>query len=135
MSLSLSPGLPCIYTLSLLGLLLSHRCWKAMLPSAFFCHTCVGKSYYPRPSCVTQALQKNIPLGLLLLHAGVGKSCLLRRFLGDSGELCLMSTLGVDFGDKFLQVGQKRVKLQIWYGRGSRMNVTFLDTAEPHYTI
>ncbi|PRP76635.1 Rab GTPase [Planoprotostelium fungivorum] len=51
---------------------------------------------------------------LLIGDSGVGKSCLLLRFAEDSWTETHISTIGVDFKIKALEIEGKTVKLQIW---------------------
>jgi len=51
---------------------------------------------------------------LLIGDSGVGKSCLLLRFADDTYTESYISTIGVDFKIKTLEVNDKSVKLQIW---------------------
>jgi len=51
---------------------------------------------------------------LLIGDSGVGKSCLLLRFADDAFTDNFISTIGVDFKIKTIEVEGKRVKLQIW---------------------
>jgi len=55
---------------------------------------------------------------ILLIDSGVGKSCLLLRFADDSWTETHISTIGVDFKIKTLEIDGKTVKLQIWYTAG-----------------
>merc|ERR1712087_439287 len=46
--------------------------------------------------------------------SGVGKSCLLLRFSDDSFSTNFITTIGIDFKLKTVEMDGKRVKLQIW---------------------
>ncbi|CAG8569326.1 13293_t:CDS:2 [Acaulospora morrowiae] len=60
---------------------------------------------------------------LLIGDSGVGKSCLLLRFSDDSFTPSFITTIGIDFKIRTIELDGKRIKLQIW------------DTAgqEPYY--
>ena len=51
---------------------------------------------------------------ILVGDSGVGKSCLLLRFADDTYTQSYISTIGVDFKIKTIQLDDKTVKLQIW---------------------
>ncbi|AYU79957.1 ras-related protein RAB1A [Leishmania donovani] len=51
---------------------------------------------------------------LLIGDSGVGKSCLLLRFADDSYTDSYISTIGVDFKIRTLNLESKVIKLQIW---------------------
>lgn len=51
---------------------------------------------------------------LLLGDSGVGKSCLLMRFVDDKFTESFMSTIGIDFKIKIVEIEGYRVKLQLW---------------------
>ncbi|KAJ8264656.1 hypothetical protein GJAV_G00152190 [Gymnothorax javanicus] len=51
---------------------------------------------------------------LLLGGSGVGKTCVLFRFSEDAFNCSLVSTIGVDFKIKTIELEGKKVKLQIW---------------------
>jgi len=51
---------------------------------------------------------------LLIGDSGVGKSCILLRFADDAFTENFISTIGVDFKIKNINIEGKRVKLQIW---------------------
>ncbi|CDO95906.1 unnamed protein product [Kluyveromyces dobzhanskii CBS 2104] len=51
---------------------------------------------------------------LLLGDSGVGKSCLLVRFVEDKFTPTFITTIGIDFKIKTVDINGKRVKLQLW---------------------
>ncbi|KAH9671143.1 ras-related protein RABE1c [Citrus sinensis] len=51
---------------------------------------------------------------LLCKFAGVGKSCLLLRFSDDSFTTSFITTIGIDFKIRTIELDGKRIKLQIW---------------------
>ena len=51
---------------------------------------------------------------VLIGDSGVGKSCLLVRFVDSTYQDKNMSTTGVDFRYKAVTIGRETVKLQIW---------------------
>jgi len=51
---------------------------------------------------------------LLIGDSGVGKSCLLLRFSDDSFSPTFITTIGIDFKIKTIELDGKRIKLQIW---------------------
>jgi Ras-related protein Rab-8A len=51
---------------------------------------------------------------LLIGESGVGKSCLLMRFAEESFTTSFITTIGIDFKIKTIELDGKRIKLQIW---------------------
>lgn len=51
---------------------------------------------------------------LIIGESSVGKSNLLIRYINDTFEDSFITTVGVDFKTKFLEIDNKHVKLQIW---------------------
>jgi Ras-related protein Rab-8A len=51
---------------------------------------------------------------LMIGDSGVGKTCLLLRYANDSFSPTFITTIGIDFKIKNIEIDQKRVKLQIW---------------------
>jgi Ras-related protein Rab-8A len=51
---------------------------------------------------------------LLIGDSGVGKSCLLLRFSDGSFTTSFITTIGIDFKIRTIELDQKRIKLQIW---------------------
>lgn len=48
------------------------------------------------------------------LPKGVGKSCLLLRFSDDTFTTSFITTIGIDFKIRTIELDGKRIKLQIW---------------------
>ena len=51
---------------------------------------------------------------LMIGDSGVGKTCLLLRYANDSFSPTFITTIGIDFKIKNVEVDGKRIKLQIW---------------------
>jgi len=68
----------------------------------FFCRICMVRDY--------DHLFKLVLIG----DSGVGKSCILLRFADDSFTESYITTIGVDFRFRTINVNNKNVKLQIW---------------------
>lgn len=51
---------------------------------------------------------------LLIGDSGVGKTCLLFRFSDDAFNTTFISTIGIDFKIKTVEIDGKKIKLQIW---------------------
>lgn len=51
---------------------------------------------------------------LLIGDSGVGKTCLLFRFSEDTFNSAFISTIGIDFKIRTIEVDGKKLKLQIW---------------------
>lgn len=51
---------------------------------------------------------------LLIGDSGVGKSCLLLRFCDDAYTPSFITTIGIDFKIRTIELDGKRIKLQIW---------------------
>ena len=51
---------------------------------------------------------------LLIGESGVGKTALLERYCDDVFNESLLSTVGVDFKAKYVRVGGKTIKVQLW---------------------
>src|SRR5438552_15887916 len=53
-------------------------------------------------------------INMIYIYIGVGKSCLLLRFSDDSFTPSFITTIGIDFKIRTIDLDGKRVKLQIW---------------------
>ncbi|KAH3674670.1 hypothetical protein WICMUC_003086 [Wickerhamomyces mucosus] len=51
---------------------------------------------------------------LLVGDSGVGKSCLLLRFVEDKFNPSFITTIGIDFKIRTIEIDGKRIKLQVW---------------------
>eukprot|EP01121_Diplochlamys_sp_Union-15-3_P022874 TRINITY_DN9874_c0_g1_i1.p1 TRINITY_DN9874_c0_g1~~TRINITY_DN9874_c0_g1_i1.p1 ORF type:complete len:226 (-),score=40.82 TRINITY_DN9874_c0_g1_i1:56-709(-) len=51
---------------------------------------------------------------IIIGDAATGKSCLLNRFVDNKFKTDATHTIGVEFGSKFIDLGGKKIKLQIW---------------------
>lgn len=66
--------------------------------------------------CISRlVILKNYPISSHLLRAlpGVGKSCLLLRFCDDAWTPSFITTIGIDFKIRTIELDGKRIKLQI----------------------
>ena len=65
---------------------------------------------------------------IIVGDAGVGKSCLLRRFADQSFTDNYINTIGVDFKVRTLELHGKTVKLNIWDSAGQERFRTIVNT-------
>merc|ERR1740130_882215 len=65
---------------------------------------------------------------LLIGDSGVGKSCLLLRFADDKWTDSYISTIGVDFKIRTIELDGKTIKLQIWDTAGQERFRTISST-------
>lgn len=76
----------------------------------------MGPSRFP-PLAAASVRRLTLPpqIKLLLIgDSGVGKSCCLLRFSEDSFTPSFITTIGIDFKIRTIELDGKRVKLQIW---------------------
>jgi len=65
---------------------------------------------------------------VLIGDSGVGKSCLLLRFADDTWMDSYISTIGVDFKIRTIELDGKTIKLQIWDTAGQERFRTISST-------
>ncbi|NXI39920.1 RAB13 protein, partial [Galbula dea] len=51
---------------------------------------------------------------LLIGDSGVGKPCLIIRFAEDNFNSTYISTIGIDFKIRTVDIDGKKIKLQVW---------------------
>ncbi|KAH3903088.1 probable Ras-related protein SEC4 [Saccharomycodes ludwigii] len=66
------------------------------------------------PSSTNSASFDSILKILLIGDSGVGKSCLLIRFVDDKFNPSFITTIGIDFKIKTIDINGKKIKLQLW---------------------
>jgi Ras-related protein Rab-8A len=55
---------------------------------------------------------------IIIGDSSVGKTCLLLRYVDDQFPTIHLPTIGIDFKVKMVEVGDKKVKLQVWDSAG-----------------
>lgn len=65
---------------------------------------------------------------LLIGDSGVGKTCILCRFADDSFSQSFISTIGIDFKIKTIDLDGRKIKLQIWDTAGQERFKTITTT-------
>ena len=88
---------------SLLAAALVLLCWTRFLFTVCICQL----------SILTSCLFLTLTTCFLLI-LGVGKTCLLLRYASESFSPTFITTIGIDFKIKNIQLHGKRIKLQIW---------------------
>jgi small GTP-binding protein len=67
----------------------------------------------PAPSASTELYDCLLKI-IIIGDSGTGKSCILHHFLEGRPKQDSLHTVGVEFASKVVQIGKKRIKLQIW---------------------
>lgn len=65
---------------------------------------------------------------LMVGNSGVGKTCVLLKYLEDKFAVNHLPTVGIDFKMKIHNVDGKRIKLQIWDTAGQERFITLTNT-------
>lgn len=69
----------------------------------------------PNKMATRQAQTFDMQIKLLMIgDSGVGKTCLLLRYANDSFSPTFITTIGIDFKIKTIELEGKVIKLQIW---------------------
>jgi len=69
---------------------------------------------------------------ILIGNSGVGKSCILIRYVDNSFSLSYITTIGIDFKIKKIIRGDKTIKLQIWDTAGQERFKTITSAYYRH---
>ena len=67
---------------------------------------------------------------LLIGDSGVGKTCVLFRFAEDQYNATFISTIGIDFKIRTIELDGKKIKLQIWL-----VYITFVVVDDAYYFV
>jgi small GTP-binding protein len=51
---------------------------------------------------------------LIIGDQSIGKTCLLERFVNNTFSISTLSTIGIDFRVKYLEIDSLKIKLQVW---------------------
>ena len=51
---------------------------------------------------------------IIIGESGVGKTAIMQRLCENTYDTVYVTTVGVDFKPKILEIGKKRIKMQIW---------------------
>ena len=71
-------------------------------------------SEYTKPNRMAKKSYDLLFKLLLIGDSGVGKTCILFRFSDDAFNNTFISTIGIDFKIKTIELRGKKIKLQIW---------------------
>ncbi|KAG5553473.1 hypothetical protein RHGRI_011373 [Rhododendron griersonianum] len=82
--------------------------------NSFFSFLSYSLPRYSLTSSVDSGYPDNVQIWTRFVHSWVGKSCLLLRFSDDSFTTSFITTIGIDFKIRTIELDGKRIKLQIW---------------------
>jgi len=99
--------------------LLCMRCWKELAVRMNLTHSTFFLLYLHHMCMFLQWLLFCYLFFAMSLYmfpptAGVGKTCLLLRYANEAFSPTFITTIGIDFKIKNIQLDNKRIKLQIW---------------------
>ncbi len=89
------------------------HCLAALLPGPGLGRACGRYADAPQPPVQCMSLFLSMRMCVAGPWSGVGKTCLLQRFVDDVFSPNYVATIGVDFKSKEIRVGDRMVKIQV----------------------
>lgn len=92
---------------------MSHDIRATCVSTELSCSACHMSESHPRTISVTHPSERRLRL-VLIGDSGVGKTSLLSKYMNNEFDFTLISTCGIDFKSKTLDIDGQNVKLHLW---------------------